>query len=127
MQKQISTGLGIAVVAILAGAVVLGVLWIGKSNIKTAPNIVPQQKKNALPNQPSAGGENGKQKACLDSGGTVETGTCCQSAGDFPNSCLIGACGCAPANSHPVKICDCGQEKCFNGASCVERAKAFSN
>lgn len=121
MNKQISTGAGIAVIVILAVAVVLGVLWISKDNVKTAPNIAPHQKKNAPSNQPSAGGENGKQKTCLDSGGTVGTGTCCQSSGDFPNSCLIGACGCAPANSHQVKTCNCGAGKCFDGNACKSK------
>lgn len=123
MDRKISTGVGIAVVVIMAAVVALGALWISKGDIKTAPNISPHQKKNVPSNQPSAGGENGKQKACLDSGGTVEAGTCCQSAGDFPNSCLIGACGCAPASSHQVKTCNCGAGKCFDGNSCVGSKK----
>jgi hypothetical protein len=59
------------------------------------------------------------QKACIDSGGEVKTAFCCKSAGDFPNNCLIGACGCSPENSHEVKICDCGEGKCFDGKTCV--------
>jgi len=55
---------------------------------------------------------------CTSSGGTVVTGSCCLSSGDFPNSCLIGACGCSPDNSHQVKECDCGEGKCFDGTSC---------
>jgi hypothetical protein len=58
------------------------------------------------------------EKNCLDSGGQVVTQTCCQSSGDFPNSCLIGACGCSPSYSHQIKICDCGQGKCFDGYEC---------
>jgi len=127
MNRQISTGVGIAIVTVLAGAVALGVLWVSKGNIKTTPNIAPPQEKSALPNQPSTGGGNGKQKACLDSGGTVETDTCCQSAGDFPNSCLIGACGCSPASSHQVKTCECGQGKCFDGNSCVSASRFPGN
>jgi hypothetical protein len=57
-----------------------------------------------------------EEQACVNSGGTVTTGTCCKSVKDFPNSCLIGACGCSPQNSHTVKICDCGEGKCFDGA-----------
>lgn len=64
-------------------------------------------------------GEATKEEACISSGGTVETAFCCQSASDFPNTCLIGACGCAPANSHQIKICNCGQGKCFDGNTCV--------
>lgn len=65
-------------------------------------------------NQPST-----KEQACINSGGTVNTSLCCASVGDFPNTCLIGACGCSPENSHNVKVCDCPEGKCFNGNSCV--------
>jgi hypothetical protein len=60
-----------------------------------------------------------KEQACLDSGGTVTTAMCCLQTDDFPNLCLIGACGCSPDNSHEVKICDCGEGKCFDGEGCV--------
>lgn len=59
-----------------------------------------------------------KEQACLISGGTVITSFCCNATGDFPNTCLIGACGCAPNYSHEVKVCDCGADKCFNGIFC---------
>ncbi|MBN2330548.1 MAG: hypothetical protein JXC85_01925 [Candidatus Aenigmarchaeota archaeon] len=59
-----------------------------------------------------------KEKACTESGGVVSSAMCCLSAGDFPSSCLIGACGCAPGNSHEVKTCDCGEGKCFDGNEC---------
>jgi hypothetical protein len=55
---------------------------------------------------------------CASSGGTVVTGSCCLSSGDFPNSCMIGACGCSLEDSHDVKTCDCGEGKCFDGTSC---------
>jgi hypothetical protein len=60
-----------------------------------------------------------KEQACSLAGGTITASLCCASAADFPNSCLIGACGCAPANSHQIKTCDCGQGKCFDGKGCV--------
>jgi hypothetical protein len=60
-----------------------------------------------------------KERICLISGGQVTTSLCCNLTGDFPNSCLIGACGCSPTNSHQVKKCDCGEGKCFNGNICV--------
>ena len=60
-----------------------------------------------------------KEQACEISGGTVKTSLCCASASDFPNLCLIGACGCSPTNSHQVKVCDCGANKCFNESGCV--------
>ncbi len=59
-----------------------------------------------------------KEQACLISGGTVVTSSCCKATGDFPNTCLIGACGCSPEYSNEVKACDCGMDKCFNGIFC---------
>lgn len=56
---------------------------------------------------------------CTATGGTVGEGLCCQSAGDFPNSCAIGACGCAPNYSHTVLVCNCPSGKCFEpGVGC---------
>ena len=60
-----------------------------------------------------------QEQACLDAGGQVSISLCCKSASDFPNSCLIGPCGCSPDNSHQVKVCDCGPDKCFNRNKCV--------
>ena len=59
------------------------------------------------------------EQACTSSGGTVGTYLCCLSSGDFPNSCLIGACGCSPDNSHEVKVCNCPEGTCFDGTGCV--------
>jgi hypothetical protein len=59
-----------------------------------------------------------KESACINSGGTVSTAQCCLSAEDFPNSCLIGACGCSLENSHEVKVCDC-PNGCFDGEKCL--------
>ncbi len=59
------------------------------------------------------------QQECLSSGGEISTAFCCSSVGDFPNTCAIGACGCAAQNSHQVNICDCGAGKCFDGSKCV--------
>jgi len=65
-----------------------------------------------------------KMKACTESGGTVATSLCCKSVDDFPDNCAIGACGCAPDQSHEVKVCNCGgtDEMCWNGATCVLRS-----
>ena len=61
------------------------------------------------------------EQACINSGGTVTTQLCCNSATDFPNTCLIGACGCGPNDSHQVKVCDCGEGKCLDSemSKCV--------
>jgi heat shock protein HslJ len=56
---------------------------------------------------------------CTRSGGTVGTASCCGLAGDFPNPCLPGACGCGPDGSHPVRVCTCPAGQCFDGKSCV--------
>lgn len=68
-----------------------------------------------------------KEQACIASGGTVGIGLCCKAVGDFPNLCLVGACGCSLANSHEVKICDCGEGKCFDGSSCVAEVRSFED
>ena len=60
-------------------------------------------------------------KACVNSGGSVASALCCAQSGDFPNTCLIGACGCAPASSRQVSFCDCGAGKCFDGTECVSQ------
>jgi hypothetical protein len=57
------------------------------------------------------------EQACVASGGTVSTSFCCLSAADFPNTCGEGACGCSPASSHEVQVCNCGAGKCFGGGS----------
>jgi hypothetical protein len=60
-----------------------------------------------------------QEQVCIRSGGKVTTMLCCNSVNDFPNLCLVGACGCAAGNSHQIKVCDCGTGKCFNGTACV--------
>ncbi len=62
-----------------------------------------------------------QEQACVNSGGILSNYFCCLSTDDFPNSCLVGACGCSPGNSHEVETCDCGENMCFDGTSCVER------
>ena len=61
------------------------------------------------------------EKACINSGGQLSTSMCCKSVSDFSNLCLIGACGCSPADSHQVKTCDCGDWRCFDGKECVQQ------
>ena len=56
---------------------------------------------------------------CIDSGGTVSTSMCCKNIVEFPNTCLVGACGCSLENSHEVKVCDCPEGKCFDGNTCI--------
>lgn len=58
---------------------------------------------------------------CRDSGGVAATALCCASVGEFPSTCGLGACGCAPSASHPVRVCQCGAGRCFDGTSCIAR------
>ncbi len=51
---------------------------------------------------------------CTDTGGTVAPQLCCLSVSDFPNLCLVGACGCSPSGSHNVKVCTCPAGTCFD-------------
>mmetsp|Transcript_3657 Transcript_3657/g.8289 ORF Transcript_3657/g.8289 Transcript_3657/m.8289 type:complete len:268 (+) Transcript_3657:352-1155(+) len=61
---------------------------------------------------------------CVDSGGEVENAMCCQGVGDFPNTCVVGACGCSPFESEMVLVCLCPDGQCFDGFECVEDATA---
>lgn len=62
------------------------------------------------------------EASCINSGGSVVKSTCCKSADDFPNNCLIGACGCSSDNSHEINTCQCPQGECWNGISCVSNS-----
>lgn len=64
------------------------------------------------------------EEYCIEKGGTVTNQSCCQSASDFPDTCLIGACGCSPENSHEIKVCDCGEEKCWNRTACISNSNS---
>lgn len=59
---------------------------------------------------------------CTGSGGTVTTAMCCQATSDFPNSCAVGACGCAPQFSRLVNVCTCPQGTCFHPQKGCARA-----
>lgn len=108
----------IIIILVLAGVAAWAAFWPFKS----------QAPKN---HQEPAGEPTSEEQGCVDSGGTVSTASCCQSAVDFPDNCAIGACGCAPEYSHQVKFCGCPEDKCFNGKKCVdsesvEKRKAVS-
>lgn len=61
------------------------------------------------------------EQACIESGGVVTSALCCACVSDFPNLCLIGACGCSGEHSVPTRICECPPDRCFDGTACVER------
>jgi hypothetical protein len=52
---------------------------------------------------------------CTTTGGKISSKSCCAglSPPDFPNSCSVGACGCAAADSKTMSTCDCGSD-CFD-------------
>lgn len=92
-------------------------------NLQKAPETAKKGLENAIENSSKAiekvGGKTNKEKSCVNSGGKVSTSLCCKTSNDFPNLCLIGACGCSSTDSHQVKICDCGTGKCFDGSGCI--------
>jgi hypothetical protein len=55
----------------------------------------------------------GPADLCLATGGQIETRLCCTTTGDYPGLCAVGACGCAPENSHDVSACICPGLTCF--------------
>jgi len=59
------------------------------------------------------------EQACIDSGGIQTTAICCAGGGFYPNTCNVGACGCAPENSEEVVICQCPTGFCYNEVECV--------
>jgi hypothetical protein len=59
----------------------------------------------------------GEYASCLASGGMVTKEMCCKSAQDFPDTCLIGACGCSPEDSKETLVCQCGAGMCFDSAT----------
>jgi hypothetical protein len=58
----------------------------------------------------------GPAALCMVTGGTVDSARCCAATGDFPNSCVTGACGCSPSSSHNVMACVCPSGQCFDPA-----------
>ncbi len=57
-----------------------------------------------------------KARGCVNSFGNVTTKSCCKSVSDFPDTCMIGACGCSPDNSHDVVACECGEGRCWDSS-----------
>jgi hypothetical protein len=60
--------------------------------------------------------------ACVTTGGTIGSASCCFQYGDFPDTCEVGACGCAAQYSAPTQVCQCPAGTCFGAkgpAGCV--------
>jgi hypothetical protein len=104
MNKKIIPAVLLIVVIVTAGYLVY--LSMGNKNSQTK-EMTPEAKKLSE-----------LKTGCENTGGVVLSAMCCGSTDNFPNLCLIGACGCSPESSHEVKICDCGPDKCFDGTVC---------
>lgn len=65
------------------------------------------------------GGASASAELCVATGGTVDSALCCLATEAFPDTCAVGACGCAPDSSHDVPVCSC-PAGCFDPAlGCV--------
>jgi len=99
-----------------------GIVWDGTAQVHKY--ILPNQESVPVAKAPAlGGGGRSLEWACVASGGRVTHQMCCLSVGDFPNTCIEGACGCDADNSHRVKVCKCPVGKCFDGSSCVPFAR----
>jgi len=56
---------------------------------------------------------------CLQTGGLPTGVNCCAGSGDFPDTCAVGACTCAPASSESVDICVCPNGCFMKSGGCV--------
>jgi hypothetical protein len=54
----------------------------------------------------------------LHSGSDTITATCCNAVKDFPNLCLTLACGCAPKDTHQIRVGTYGTDNCVNRITC---------
>ena len=56
---------------------------------------------------------------CAATGGEVVTAQCCSSSSDFPDTCGVGGCTCAPQYLKDIQKCNCAVGKCFTpGTGC---------
>jgi hypothetical protein len=67
------------------------------------------------------GDGDGDGSGCIESGGVLTQLSCCLAVESFPDTCLTGACGCAPNDSHMVVACECPQGTCYDATmqACV--------
>mgnify|MGYP000856602653 CR=1 FL=1 len=57
-----------------------------------------------------------KETSCLLYGGRIELSLECEGSSNFKNTCLNDSC----LKNQEVKICNCGEGRCFNGKECVD-------
>jgi len=59
-------------------------------------------------------------QVCLQTGGVPSASLCCAGSGDFPDTCAVGACSCAPTSSDTIDTCVCPNGGCFQkSVGCV--------
>ncbi|MDP2910620.1 MAG: DUF5667 domain-containing protein [bacterium] len=91
-----------------------------QENLQNAPESARKGLQNAIENSSKAiekiGGKTNKEKSCINSGGEVSNALYCQALGDFPNSCIMATCD---PDGRQVKVCECGEGKCFDGKECI--------
>jgi len=58
-----------------------------------------------------------KETSCLLYGGRIELSLECEGSSSFPNTCISNSCS---LKNQEVKICNCGEGRCFNGKECVD-------
>jgi hypothetical protein len=73
----------------------------------------------ACPSVDARSGDASPAELCTATRGQIGSAVCCNSAADFPNSCLTGICGCALSSSHSVAICSCNNGCFLPGYGCV--------
>jgi hypothetical protein len=66
-----------------------------------------------------------KELTCAEEGGTLSSTLCCSTVDDFPDTCNLDDCGCAPNSSRVVKTCYCGEGRCFDGNGCIAEVTDF--
>jgi hypothetical protein len=118
MKPLLIIGIALLVIAILGGIYLNFFMYpIGneETNLSEINNITENQSALQVIEQ-----------SCISSGGNITNQLCCQSSGDFPNTCLIGACGCAPSSSHEVKVCVCPEGECFDGNQCTQQQQMIT-
>jgi hypothetical protein len=110
LNKKATGGLGIIIFLILLGIVYYFFIYQDGVHNPFKKNIGNDALEDPYINQ---------IQGCINSGGNITSSDCCEAVGDFPNTCSIGACGCAPFSSHNIRVCNCGQNKCWNGTQCI--------
>jgi hypothetical protein len=71
-----------------------------------------------------AGAESVASRLCTRTGGSVQSSYCCMTSHAFPNTCSVGACGCAPEHSKLSPYCVCAEGLCFDEAvGCTPRLR----